>query len=93
MDLISRLITYESLLAIGVSLVMAGLILRGFARNARRDRALRKQHRLDDRKSGDAGLNRQIDRAPGWLEQNLGLIANTALVAGLLITVAAFFRK
>ena len=93
MDLLRRFTTHESLLAIGVSLVMGALVLRGFARNARRDRALRKQHQLDDRRSGEAEFNRQIDRAPGWFEQNLGWIANTALVAGLLITVAAFFRK
>jgi hypothetical protein len=80
---------HDSLLAIGVSLVMAGLVLRGFARTARRDRARRKQHQLDERTSGGAELNRQLDRSPAWLERNLGRIANATLLAGCLATGAA----
>ena len=38
---------YETLLAIGVTLVMAGVILRGFAAQTRRDIARRKEHRID----------------------------------------------
>jgi hypothetical protein len=89
----AQLTSHESLLAIGISLVMAGIILRGFASNARRSLARRKQHRLDDRKSADATLNAELNRPPAWFEQNLGLIANAVLIAGVAITVTAFFRK
>jgi len=89
----TQLTSHESLLAIGVSLVMAGLVLRGFASNARRDLARRKQHLLDERKSDGAGLNAQLDRPPGWIEQHLGLIANAVLVAGLVFGVVSIFRK
>ena len=84
---------YETLLAIGVTLIMAGIILRGFAAQSRRDLARRKQHRLDARKSDDALLNAQLDRPPTWLEKNFGLLANTVLVAGVVLTVVAFWRR
>ncbi len=89
----TQLTSHESLLAIGVSLVMAGLVLRGFARNARRSLARQKLHLLDERKAADAGLNAQLDRPPGWIEQHLGLIANAVLVAGLVFVVISIFRK
>ena len=84
---------YETLLAIGVTLVMAGVILRGFAAQARRDLARRKEHRIDARKSGDARLTEELARPPGWFERNLGLLANIILVVGVVITVVAFTRS
>ena len=87
-----KLPDYETLLAIGVTLVMAGVILRGFASQARRDLARRKEHRIDDRKSTDARLTAELARPPGWFERHLGLIANIILVAGVVITVVAFTR-
>ncbi len=84
---------YETLLALGVTLVMVGVILRGFASSARRDLARRKEHRIDDRKSGDARLTEELARPPGWFERNLGLLANIILVVGVVITVVAFTRS
>ena len=84
---------YETLLALGVTLVMVGVILRGFASSARRDLARRKEHRMDDRKSGDARLTEELARPPGWFERNLGLLANIILVVGVVITVVAFTRS
>lgn len=84
---------YETLLAIGVTLVMAGVILRGFAAQSRRELARRKQHRLDERKTGDALLNEQLDRPPSWLERNFGRLANAVLLAGVVISVVAFSRR
>lgn len=84
---------YENLLALGVTLIMAGVILRGFASQARRDLARRKEHRLDERKSREAVLNAELDRPPGWFERHLGLLANLILVAGVVVTVAAFTRS
>jgi hypothetical protein len=82
----------EILLAVGVTLVMTGVIFRGFAASTRRDLARRKEHRLDDRKTGDAYLSDELAKPPGWFEQNLGLIANVVLVAGVIITVVGFTR-
>lgn len=84
---------YETLLAVGVTLIMTGIILRGFAAQSRRDLARRKQHRLDARKSGDALLNEQLDRPPTWLERNLGLLANVILLAGVALTVAGYWQR
>lgn len=83
----------ETLLAIGVTLVMAGIILRGFAASARRDLARRKQHQIDSRRSADASLSDELAKPPGWFERNLGLIANVILVAGVIVTVAGFAKQ
>ena len=84
---------YETLLAIGVTLVMVGVIMRGFAANARRDLARRKEHRIDARKSPEAHLTGELDQPPGWFERNLGLLANLILVAGVIITILGFARN
>lgn len=82
----------ETLLAIGVTLVMAGVICRGFAASTRRDLARRREHRLDDRKTGDAYLSDELAKPPGWFEKNLGPIANLVLVVGVVITILGFTR-
>jgi hypothetical protein len=84
---------FETLAAVGMTLVMAGIILRGFAAQSRRDLARRKQHRLDERKSSDAFLNEQLERPPTWLERNFGRVANAVLLAGVGLTVFAFWRR
>lgn len=84
---------YQNLLAIGVTLVMAGIIFRGFASSARRDLARRKEHQLDDRKSGDAYMSSELGRPPGWFDRNLGLIANVILMAGVAVTIVGFAKR
>ena len=84
---------HETLQAVGISLVMVGVLLRGFAKAARRDLARRKEHRIDDRKSSAASLNQDLERPPGWFERNLGLVANVVIVAGLILTVLGFARS
>ena len=84
---------YETLLAIGVTLIMAGVIARGFAAQSRRELARRKQHRLDARKSDEAGLNELLEQPPSWLEKNFGPFANTVLLTGVAATLAAFWRR
>ena len=88
-----KLPDYQTLLAIGVTLVMVGVVMRGFAASNRRDLARRKQHQLDERKSRETGLSSQLDQPPGWLDKNLGLLANLVLVAGVVLTAVAFFRR
>lgn len=87
------MLDYETLLAIGVTLIMAGVILRGFAANARRDLARRKQHQIDARKSTDAFMTDELAKPPGWFERNLGLVANVILVAGVVVTIVAFAKR
>jgi hypothetical protein len=82
----------QTLLAVGVCLVMAGVVMRGFAASARRDLARRKQHRSDERKSADAYLSGELDKLPGWFERNLGLIANVVLIIGVVLAIIGFAR-
>ena len=84
---------HDTLLAIGVTLVMTGVVLRGFAANARRDLARRKQHQIDSRKSGDAYMSDELAKPPGWFERNLGLIANVILVTGVAVTIAGWATR
>ena len=92
-DILQRLTSHESLLAIGVSGVIFGLILRTFASNARRAAALRQQHRLHDRKLGEAIEAEQGDHTASWFEKKLSVIANVVAFAGIAITLLSFFRK
>ncbi len=82
----------DALLGLGVCLAMVGLVLRGFARNFRRDLARRKEHLRDERKSGESSLTGQLEQPPGWLDKNLGLLANLILVAGVALSAFSFFR-
>lgn len=83
----------ETLLAIGISLIMGGVVLRGFAASARRDLARRKEHRIDARKSTDAYLTDEFARPSGWFERRLSVIANIILTTGAVLTVAWFIRN
>ncbi len=87
------LLSRDALLGLGVCLAMVGLVLRGFARNVRRDLARRKEHLRAERKSGDAGLNAQLEQPPSWLEKNFGLLANLVLVIGVLTALVALSRN
>jgi hypothetical protein len=87
------LLSRDILLGLGFCLAMVGLVLRGFARNFRRDLARRKEHQRDERKTGEASLNTQLDQPPGWLEKNFGLLANLVLAAGVLAVLATFMRN
>ena len=90
---LQQITSRDSLLGIGATLVVAGIMLRGFARNAARDLARRKQHRLDERRSAESDLAHQLDRPPGWTERNSGRLAHATWIAGVVIALAAFFRR
>ncbi|HVZ65706.1 MAG TPA: hypothetical protein VG936_14165 [Lacunisphaera sp.] len=83
----------ETLLAVGFCLIVAGLVLRGFASDARRRLARHRQHLLDERKSEAAGRAGEMEEAPGWVMRNAGKVANTVLAAGTLTIVVALFRR
>ena len=82
----------EALLGLGVCLAMVGLILRGFARNFRRDLARHKEHLRAERKSGADGLNELLEKPPGWLDKNIGMLANLVLATGVLTASVALWR-
>ena len=75
---------------LGVSLCFGGIILRGFARSSRRAAALRHQDWLHTRHPGEA---EPAGRQGGWFEKNLTRIANGTVLAGIVITLLAFFRE
>ena len=91
-ELLHQLTTKGALLAIGISLCVVGIILRGFARDALRARAFRKQHELHERKLDEASRQAPLDAAPGWFERCLPAIANAVAFAGVVITIASFVR-
>lgn len=84
------LTSYQTLLGIGITLVMVGLLLRGFANSATRDAARRKQHWLHVRKLGEADPS---EKEISWFERRLPSIATAATVAGVVITAVSFFRN
>lgn len=85
-------LTRDVLLAVGFTLLTAGVVLRGFARSARRSLALRRQHELHvrDIETPPRALDETIRTT--HLERNVGRYTLACLVLGLLIVVAAFFR-
>jgi hypothetical protein len=92
-DLLHTLTTRDSLLAIGISLVVAGIILRTFARAGRRAAALRQQHRLHHKKLGEAIHEGGTDANTGWFERHLSLLANGVVGAGLVLVVLSWMGK
>ena len=85
----SALFSRDTLLAVGVTLVFLGIVLRGFARASRRAQALRKQERLEARESSLPGP----EDAPSWLERNFGWVANGVLAAGVAISLAGLLGR
>lgn len=92
MELLHQLTTKGALLAIGISLCVVGIIMRGFTRDALRARALRQQHELHERKLAEASRQAPLDDAPGSFERSLPAIANAVALAGVAITIASFLR-
>ncbi|HEY8996177.1 MAG TPA: hypothetical protein VIM71_16040 [Lacunisphaera sp.] len=91
-DYLQVLMRRDILYAAGVCLIFIGVVLRGFVRGHRRSIALRKQHALLLRKSGDIERATKTEEETSRLEKYLPRYAAGCIVAGLLIVVAAFFR-
>lgn len=81
----------DFLLAVGVTLVVVGFVMRGFAANKRRDLARRRQHARDARTSREAGVSDEMEREPNWLDRNLGLLANLLLGLGAAVALGGVF--
>jgi hypothetical protein len=84
-----QLASREVLLPVGVSLGVAGVLLRGFARSNRQSAALRRQHWLHNRKPGEPDSSEQHT---GWLDKHLSIIANIVTIIGAVVTLLSFFR-
>ena len=84
-----QLTSHQTLLEIGITLVMAGLFLRGFANSTTRAAAMRKQHWLHARKLGELDPS---EKEISWFERHLPAIATTVTVAGVVSTFISFFR-
>lgn len=85
-DFLQQLTSRDTLLAIGVTLFVLGLILRGLAREHQRTLAQRKLHDLDTRKAGEA--TRQLSH----FERHFTTYASIVAVLGAIITLLGFLR-
>ena len=86
-DYLPLLLRRDTLLALGVCLVVIGLVLRGFARSSRRDQAYRKQHHLDNPMDEPSQ-----DRIDLHLEKNLPRYTAACFIAGFALVVIAMIR-
>ena len=89
--LLESLFSRSVLLPTGICLVIVGVIMRGLARGAQRDRAFRKQGDLLDDASADP-LRPPPDAIDRHLEKHLPRYATATVWLGVLLAVVAFFR-
>jgi hypothetical protein len=76
----------DALLAVGFSLFVFGLVLRGLAREQQRTLARRKLHELDTRKAG-------VKRAElSHFERHFITYASAVAVLGAIVAIAGLFR-
>lgn len=84
--------TRDVLLAVGFTLLIAGIFLRGFARTTRRSLALRREHEIHLRR---LDVDPSAARAPlttSHLERNVGRYAAAAVTVGLIVIAIGFVR-
>ncbi|MBI5426232.1 MAG: hypothetical protein HZA32_19330 [Opitutae bacterium] len=82
----------DVLLAVGFTLLIAGVFLRGFARSTRRSLALRRQHELHVH-GVDRGAAAEEPVKTTHFERNVGRYAAAGVALGLAVIVVAFFRS
>ena len=85
-DFLQQLTSRDTLLAIGVTLFVLGLILRGLAREHQRTLAQRKLHELDTRKAGEPLTK------PSYFERHLMNYASALTVIGAILAVVGVLR-
>lgn len=88
----SPLVSPDNLLSLGMTLVVLGIVLRGFARQSQRAQALRKQHELYHRNLDSPDQSGVDKTRPDWFERHLPLLANIVLGTGVLLTLISYFR-
>lgn len=85
-DLLRRLPSREILAATGFCLIMFGLILRGLVRTHRRTLAMRRQHEIDVRRSGDTPAK------PTHFDRYFPIYANVVWLLGVFAVGMAILR-
>jgi hypothetical protein len=88
----SELASSDNLLALGMTLVVVGIVLRGFARQSQQAQALRKQHELHHRRLDTPKQPVAGPAQPDWFERHLPLLASLVLGLGVLLTIASYVR-
>jgi len=83
----------DLLLAIGVSVALAGVILRGFHQSQKRTTALRAQTARLARLDGKEDTLNPPASAPRFLARHLPLIYRSLVLIGVIITLAGFGLK
>ncbi len=78
----------DALIAIGVCLIIAGVVMRGMVRSNQREQARRKQHRLH---TGET--EPELDAFDRHLEKYLPRYAAVFITAGALAMVASFWGR
>lgn len=78
----------DALLAVGFSLFVFGIILRGLAREHRRTVARRKQHDLAAHQPGEPVATPNQSH----FEKHFARYANSVFVLGMIVAVVAIFR-
>ena len=86
LDFLRRLASRDNLLAVGFSLFVFGLVLRGLAREHQRTLAQRKLHELDTRKAGDPKIGLS------HFERHFTTYASAVAVLGAILAVAGLLR-
>jgi hypothetical protein len=87
-DFLRHLPSRDILLAVGFSLFVFGIIMRGLAREHRRTLAQRKQHDLAARQPGEP----ISPPAQSHFEKHFARYANGVFVVGMIVAVVAIFR-
>ena len=91
-SLLESLASRAVLLPTGVCLIIAGVVMRGLARSARRDLVFRQQRNLLDDPPDDPGAPSQPDAIDRHLEKYLPRYATVATTIGVILAVAGIFR-
>lgn len=90
---LAALCTRDALLAVGFTLLIAGVFLRGFARSTRRALALRREHALHLRRlDADRPTTSEATVQTTHFERQVARYAMACVGLGGLLVVVAFFR-
>lgn len=90
-ELLKQLTSRDTLIAFGGCVLMLGIVLRGIARSIRRELALRKQHVLQLRKSGELERAVAVELETNHWEKYLPRYAAGFIITGLIVILAAYF--
>lgn len=85
--------SYETLLAVGVSLCLLGIVLRGFHQSNLRAAAARSQKARMSRVAGLAAEPDDAPLPPGWFVRHLPWCYRASVVLGVALMIVALLRR